>query len=267
MSIHTMAFGLIWTNVKSVFGMGLSMLWSKETLLQAVNRGAMRKVAKLVRSGASLSEPDAEGRTALHVALERLEEALDAEDAEEEAERLELVRFVIEQQTDVNARDKQERAPIHMAVQLGLLEVARSLIDAGADPTVPCKQVSTLRQATLRHDEQMVRLLLKAASSSAALAGGGKRALSAENFVNLQKDGWSTLALAARAGDAAIVEALLDAGADPAAVNATGKTALDIARVNKREAVVTLLASRDGAPSGASSAEGAVPRRMQVMER
>lgn len=270
MNIHAMAFVLIWTNIKSLFEMGLSMLWSKETLLQAVDRGATRKVAKLVRSGASLSEPDADGRTALHLALERLEEALDEEDAELEAERMELVRFVIDQQTDVNARDKHERAPIHMAVQLGLLEVVRSLIDAGADPTLPCKGASTLRQATIRHDERMVRLLLKAASSPAP-AGGAERAFTAEYYVNLTKDGWSTLALAARAGDVAIVEALLDAGADPAAVNATGKTALDIARLNKRESVVSLLTSRvgasDGAPAGASGARGAVPRRTLVMDR
>jgi len=259
-NIHAMAFALIWTNIKSLFGYGLSMVRSNETLLQAVDRGATRKVAKLVRSGASLSEPDADGRTALHLALERLEDALDEGDTNGEAERMELVRFVIDQQTDVDARDKNERAPIHMAVQLGLHEVARSLIDAGADLTLPCKGASTLRQATIRHDKQMVRLLLKAACS-AAPAGGAERAFSAEFYVNLTKDGWSALALAARAGDVAIVEALLDAGADPAATNATGKTALDIAQLNKREAVVTLLTSRLG------SARGAVPRRAEVMSR
>ena len=38
-----------------------------------------------------------------------------------------------------------------------------------------------------------------------------------------------------------VAEALLDAGADRAAAMQNGKTALDIARVNKTEAVVRLL--------------------------
>ena len=61
-------------------------------------------------------------------------------------------------------------------------------------------------------------------------------------YVNsIGKDGWSALGLAARAGDAAIVQALLEAGADRAAAMPNGKTALDVARLNRKDAVVALL--------------------------
>lgn len=66
--------------------------------------------------------------------------------------------------------------------------------------------------------------------------------------------GWTPLMLAARRGSTDCVCLLLDAGADAAARNAQGKTAADIATVNKREGVVALLheratASQRGGPA------------------
>jgi ankyrin repeat protein len=57
------------------------------------------------------------------------------------------------------------------------------------------------------------------------------------------RGGWTALGLASRAGHVAIVEALLEGGADPAAVVVNGKTALDIARLNQKGAIVALLES------------------------
>ena len=103
---------------------------SRESVHQAVARGDVRKVEKLLRNGAALSEPDTNGRTALHVALERLEEV--AVEEEEEAEEtgqmmtramargpssahwLVMIRTLICHQANVNARDAQERG-LHIA--------------------------------------------------------------------------------------------------------------------------------------------------------
>ena len=53
--------------------------------------------------------------------------------------------------------------------------------------------------------------------------------------------GMAPLHLAARAGALEIAKMLLAAKADPNAVDAKGKTALQLAEVNKKEAVVALL--------------------------
>ena len=274
----------------SIFELFIRMAMARarrhESIHQAVARGDIRKVSKLVRRGTSLSEPDATGRTALHVALERLEEAVmeeeldESEYSEEEedapkpagtaaptttamarrganettrraaaetvrgqqssAEWFALVRLLLEHQTDVNAADAQCRAPIHLAVKAGLHEVAQRLIEAGADPTLLAKGASTtLHQAAIRRDTRMIALLLDAAKKKASATDGGG---SLDLFVNgMGRDGWSALGLAARAGDVIIVKALLDAGADRAATMKNGKTALELARLNKKSAVVKLL--------------------------
>ena len=146
------------------------------------------------------------------------------------AEWLVVVRRLLEAQVDVNARDHLEHTPIHVAVRAGHLEATRCLIDAGADPRLLRKGSSTLHQAAVRGDAQMLVLLLAAAKTS--------------ELVNcVGRDGWTALGLAARAGNAAMVKALVDAGANRAAVMKNGKTALDLARLNKKDAVARLLES------------------------
>ena len=81
----------------------------------------------------------------------------------------------------------------------------------------------------------MIRLLLE----GVAAASGDVRA-----FVDGRgRNGWSSLGLAARAGHAAIVQALLDAGADRTVATPLGKSALELARLNRKAAVVALLES------------------------
>ena len=218
---------------------------SKETIHQAVARCDVAKVDRLARSGdALLHSVDATRRTPLHVALDRMADVAE-EDADEEDEAVAelvsaymvMVRCLLNHRADISARDAQERAPIHVAVKAGLHEVARSLIDAGADPTLLVRGASTLLQAVRRRDAKMTMLLLHASKSR-----GLDCAVPPDKYVNVEgPDGWSALGLAARAGDAVIVKALLDAGAAREAVMKSGKTALDIARLNRRDAVVRLL--------------------------
>lgn len=130
---------------------------SHESVHEAVARGDVRKVEKLLRSGkTSASEVGDAGRTLLHVALERLEEvateiAGDAEEGPGEAgatdeapgaaaqllshEAFTMLRWLLHYRADVHAADAHERTPIHIAVRAGLHEAARRLIDAGADAT------------------------------------------------------------------------------------------------------------------------------------
>lgn len=157
---------------------------------------------------------------------------------------LELVRTLIDVGVDVNALDAQGRAPLHQAVGAGLHDVAQLLLDAQADPTIGGKAIgmqnNALHQATLRNDAKMIRLLLSAADSAVKL-GGGSSPAAALKVGSAGQGGWTALALAARSGHEAAVKALLEGGADPTAAMANGKSALDIARLNKKAGIVALL--------------------------
>ena len=144
---------------------------------------------------------------------------------------VELVRTLLGCKADVNARDADERAPIHQAVRASLYNIVQLLLDHHADPTVGSKSIglknNTLHQATLRGDVQMIKLLLDAVDVSSTGQGG-----------------WTSLALAARAGNTEVAETLLAAGADPNAAMANGKSAMDIARINNKAAVIALFSQK-----------------------
>ncbi len=188
-----------------------------------------------------LEELEIEHMTLLHLALQRLDPSsgdddMDDEDEDEpltdaaRAEAVAMVRLLIARGADVNARDAETRAPIHQAVGAGAQDVVEMLLNAGADPSVGCKAIglanTTLHQAVLRDDDGMVRLLIRAAPHLGVDAPG--------------QNGLTALCLAARSNKAACAKALLEGGADPKAVAAYGKCALDIARINHRSAILKL---------------------------
>jgi len=221
-------------------------------------------------------ELDSEHMTMLHLAIERIEKDDDDDDDDDDevvslvevvdgleidgtrvdvapakdarADVVEMIGGLIRRGANVNARDAFGRAPLHQAIGSDMYDVAAMLLEAHADPTVGCKAIgmanNALHQATLRGNSQMISLLLKPRASTATDShptsldanGGGQ-------------GGWTPLALAARAGNVPAVRALLEGGADPAVVMSNGKTALDIARVNKNNKkhaeIVQLLAGSD----------------------
>ena len=77
---------------------------------------------------------------------------------------------------------------------------------------------SCLHEAARRGNASVVQLLLGA---GAAVDAPGR-------------DGWTPLALAARAGAVSVLAPLLAAGADPAARLPGGKSAAEVARLNKK---------------------------------
>lgn len=107
------------------------------------------------------------------------------------------------------------------------------LLKAGADPALASNDMAEgatcLSVAASQGKPGLLRLLLDSDKLGAAV-----------NRPEAQQ-GFTPLMLAARRGSKDCVELLLAAGADPSAVNAAGRSALDVATVNKRVAVAEVL--------------------------
>ncbi len=115
----------------------------------------------------------------------------------------------------VNARSADGFTPLHYAAFFGGVAVARILLDLGADPNV-------------RSDNDQLVMPLHS-----AVAGQSEVALLLIEHgadVNVkQRHGWTPLHTASNEGHEKVVDALIAAGADPAATNDDGITAADLA--------------------------------------
>ena len=212
-------------------------------------------------SDGTLTELTAEDKTPLHLALDHLETQEEDEDSDGEDEEevvaagggggggggLALVKLLLAQKADVNAADKDMGTALHQAVGEGMHEVAALLLARRADPRLGCKAIgmenSCLHQAVLKGDARMVALLLETPAGAGAGTGAGAGAGAPRLDVDAPgRDGWTPLCLAARSGCVPVAKALLDAGASPSvAMASSGKTAAEIAAVNKKPAMVALL--------------------------
>jgi len=147
----------------------------------------------------------------------------------------EMVRLLLKHGADPNLRDMQSRTALHMAldfeeerggVQLPLAEL---LLQHKADPSLGCSEIGMdngcIHAAVNAGNVEALALLLRHGADPSAAGKGG----------------WTPLTLAARSGKTSVVAPLLAAGADPDAVAPVGKSAREIATVNKRAAILRLL--------------------------
>lgn len=136
--------------------------------------------------------------------------------------------------TDLNIRNASGETPLMMAALKGQLDLARQMIERGADVNQP--GWAPLHYAATNGSPAMVTLLLEQHA-----------------FVDAESPNGSTpLMMAAQYGSAEAVKLLLEAGAQPQQKNQQGLNALDFARRGGRPDAVELISAalRAQAPRG-----------------
>ena len=167
----------------------------------------------------------------------------------------ELVRAMVRDGADVNARDKKGETPLHLVTDRAL---AQALIDAGADITARERfSYTPLHIACMDDKEEIIECLIHAKADVNALGDDGVTPLHlarsaaavkllVQNGADLNaqnKEGDTALMVRAANSnsDVILIQALLDAGADPNIKNKWGKTALQYAQEKKTDDIIKIL--------------------------
>jgi ankyrin repeat protein len=119
---------------------------------------------------------------------------------------------------DVDARNRQDESPLMIAALKGMTDVARQLVDKGADVNKP--GWTPLHYASTHGHLEIMNLLLEQHA-----------------YVDAESpNGTTPLMMAAMYGTPSAVKLLLESGADPLLKNQLGLTAIDFAfRANRKE--------------------------------
>ncbi|CAK7219974.1 hypothetical protein SBRCBS47491_004032 [Sporothrix bragantina] len=154
-----------------------------------------------------------------------------------------LAQLLLENGADVETKDNNGQTPLSLAAELGLEAVARLLLEKGADVKTKDNSGRTpLSYAADRDNEAVARLLLEKGADVDAKDDGG----------------WTPLSLAADGGHETVARLLLEKGADVEAKDDDGRTPLSLAADGGHEAVARLLVEK-GADVDAKDDDGRTP--------
>jgi ankyrin repeat protein len=192
----------------------------------ASSYGYIDIVRVLVKHGADATAQADNGQSPLHVAASY--------------GHVEIACILVEHGADVKARTKKGWTPLHSAAHCGDMQVARFLIERGADVTASGDEDGTPRDVALKKGHvEFVRFLDKYSAPA-------KDKMTTSPMSSLTawiKSGWSPLHVAAAQGDADVVRALVECGADTTALADDGRTPLHVAAEAGNVEVVRLLAN------------------------
>ncbi|MGB2795946.1 MAG: ankyrin repeat domain-containing protein, partial [Phycisphaerae bacterium] len=149
--------------------------------------------------------------------------------------RLDVARLLLEGRADPSAAGIRGRTPLHVAAHLGLLDMARLLVDFGANPAAPAADrysagITPIDLATMGAGTNCAYMADRGPNPDEA----GRRKVARfllERHLNAdtpeaRRVKGVALCWAAGQGDVALVQRLLDAGADTEARNARKQTPL-----------------------------------------
>lgn len=142
-----------------------------------------------------------------------------------------LALLLIEKGADPKLRYQDRYDPLYAAANQGELEIVKALLAKGAQPNVAESEQgwTPLLTAVARNNQEMVRLLLEKGADP--------------NFTKL-KGGYAPLHMATHRGNAEVVKLLLARGARLDLKMDNGQTALDVAREEKKQALIELLSAQ-----------------------
>ncbi len=151
---------------------------------------------------------------------------------------LRKVTSVIDADTGLlNLRDENGRTPLNLSAEIGNKEIARALIDRGADIDLSDSEYrSPMHHAAARGDADMVRLLLERGSTTINDTSRARRG----GF----EGGWTPLHLAVLNSWPEVVQLLLDHGADLEARDGILRTPLVLAAESRDLRVAEILIER-----------------------
>ena len=248
-------------------------------ILAAARNGDHQALRTLVKTRADANAAEADGTTALHLAIRAGDAA--------------SVATLIRAGANVNAANRYEVTPLALAAVNGNAAIVSALLDAGADPNVPRGDGETvlmtaartgrtdavkalltrgarvdtaektlgqtpLMWAALENHAEVVTVLVEAGADvnkrSAALSFPPfKWGVNGMVSTVLPKGSWTTLMYAARENSVEAARALVAAGADVSATDPDGSTPLLIALANAHYDMAVALLDMKADPNQADT--------------
>ncbi len=182
------------------------------TFREAIRRGNVPLIRRLIGNGADVNAKDADGQTSLHLAAR--------------TGRAEPVTVLLQGGADVDAQDDEDKTPLMWAVVANRPAAVTALLAGGADVKATDNIGSTVLHLAATSDRAGIVPLL--------LSGGA-------DVEAKDTQGYTPLHLAASVGHAAVLKALLKGDADTDAKTANGKTAQQLAIQNGHTDIAPLL--------------------------
>ncbi|KAK3254206.1 hypothetical protein CYMTET_36574, partial [Cymbomonas tetramitiformis] len=254
-------------------GAGVSAGTGQRPVHAAAEKGMVEMVRELVDKGAEVDAEDAEGRTALTVALAFGQEAAARALLEAgagvnagtgrrplhvaaEKGKVEMLIELAGKGAEVDAEDREGRTALMVALAFGQEGAARALLEAGAGVNAGTGQRPLIHAAAERGMEEMVRELVEKSTEVDAEDGEGRTALTVALAFGQEAaaralleagagvnagTGQRPLHGAAEGGMVEMLRELVDKGADVDAEDGEGHTALTVALAGGQEAAARAL--------------------------